>query len=98
MNYCVVERDLAAYERKVEAEDRLEEARDMAIEAEYQAMLEQPLSCWVAETPLMHLQHVCRETLPIGAMANRFARIDLESIIRAIAEDRVSAERARGVA
>jgi hypothetical protein len=73
-------------------EDRYERDRDRAIEAEYQAMLDKPLRCWIDETPFMRLADACYYTLPLGAEARRHvARIDLEAIVRAIAENRAVA-------
>ena len=68
------------------------EDRETAIEAEYQAMLDKPLRCWIDEAPMMRLTDVCKNILPLGAEARRYvASIDLEAIIRAIAEHRALA-------
>jgi hypothetical protein len=73
-------------------EDRYDLDREAAIEAEYQLMLDRPLRCWIDETPKMRLTDACYEVLPLGAEARRHvARIDLEAIIRAIAEARALA-------
>ena len=78
--------------RLMSPEDRYEMDREAAIEAEYQSMLLTPLGCWVDETPKMRLTDACYEVLPLGAEARRHvARIDLEAIIRAIAEARALA-------
>jgi hypothetical protein len=75
-------------------EDRYDLDRKAAIDAEYQAMLLTPLGCWIDEAPCMRLDDVCYEdeVLTLGAEARRHvARIDLEAIIRAIAEQRAEA-------
>ena len=78
--------------RLMSPEDRYDLDRETAIEAEYQAMLDKPLRCWIDEIPMMRLTDACCEILPLGAEARRHvARIDLEAIIRAIAEDRALA-------
>ena len=78
--------------RLMSPEDRYDLDRETAIEAEYQLMLDRPLRCWIEETPKMRLADVCYEVLPLGAEARRHvARIDLEAIIRAIAEQRAEA-------
>ena len=75
--------------RNPSPEDRYDLDREAAIEAEYQAMLLTPLGCWIDEAPLMRLTDACQNMLPLGAEARRHvARIDLEAIIRAIAERR----------
>jgi hypothetical protein len=52
-------------------------------------MLDKPLRCWIDEIPMMRFTDACCEILPLGAEARRHvARIDLEAIIRAIAEQR----------
>jgi hypothetical protein len=78
--------------RNLSPEDRYDLDRETAIEAEYQAMLDKPLRCWIDEAPSMRLTEVCQNMLPLGAEARRHvARIDLEAIIRAIAEARALA-------
>jgi hypothetical protein len=78
--------------RNLSPEDRYDLDREAAIEAEYQAMLLTPLGCWIDETPKMRLTDACCDVLPLGAEARRHvARIDLEAIIRAIAEQRAEA-------
>jgi hypothetical protein len=75
--------------RNLSPEDRYDLDREAAIEAEYQAMLEKPLSFWIDETPVMRLTDACCDPLPMGAEARRHvARIDLEAVIRVIAEFR----------
>ena len=78
--------------RLMSPEDRYDLDRETAIEAEYQAMLDKPLRCWIDEAPMMRLTDACCDVLPLGAEARRnVARIDLEAIIRAIAEQRAEA-------
>ena len=75
--------------RLMSPEDRYDLDRERAIEAEYQLMLDRPLRCWIEESPKMRLTDACCDMLPLGAEARRHvARIDLEAIIRAIAEQR----------
>jgi hypothetical protein len=64
-------------------------------------MLDRPLRCWIDEAPLMRLTDACCDMLPLGAEARRHvARIDLEAVIRAIAENRAEsfAEQSREAA
>ena len=78
--------------RLMSPDDRYDMDRERAIEAEYQLMLDRPLRCWIDEAPLMRLTDACCDMLPLGAEARRHvARIDLEAIIRAIAEARALA-------
>jgi len=77
--------------RLLSPEDRYELDRETATEAEYQSMLDKPLRCWIDEAPSMRLTDACCDMLPLGAEASRIvARIDLEAIIRAIAEARAN--------
>jgi len=77
--------------RLMSPEDRYELDRETAVEAEYQAMLLTPLGCWIDEAPKMRITDACCDMLPLGAEARRHvARIDLEAIIRAIAEARAN--------
>ena len=86
--YCAVERDLAAYERRMAAEDRIEIARERAIEDEFKNMIARPTSCWVDEVVNVRLRDVIHG--PIDAtLSKSMVRIDLESVFRAIAEERV---------
>jgi hypothetical protein len=80
--------------RLLSPEDRYDLDRERAIEAEYQSMLDKPLRCWIDEAPKMRLTDACCDMLPLGAEARRHvARIDLEAIIRAIAEQRAEQSR-----
>ncbi len=84
--------------RLLSPEDRYELDRETATEAEYQSMLDKPLRCWIDEAPSMRLTDACCDLLPLGAEARRIvARIDLEAVIRAIAEQRaeLQAEQSR---
>jgi len=75
--------------RLLSPEDRYELDRETAIEAEYLSMLLTPLGCWIDEAPSMRLMDACCDLQPRVAYSIRhFARIDLEAIIRAIAEQR----------
>jgi flagellar basal-body rod protein FlgB len=66
--------------------------RERAVDAEYQSMLDKALRCWIDEAPMMRLTDVCKNILPLGAEARRYvASIDLDAIIRAIAEHRALA-------
>ena len=84
--------------RLMSPDDRYELDRETATEAEYQSMLDKPLRCWIDEAPSMRLTDACCDMLPLGAEARRHvARIDLEAVIRAIAEQRaeLQAEQSR---
>ena len=90
--YNAVERDLARWQNKIDAEDRLEMARERAVDAEYQSMLKQPLSCWIDETPIINLFDVCADRLPMGAIGRGMPiRLDVEAVFRSIAARRVDA-------
>ena len=84
--------------RLMSPEDRYELDRETAIEYEYQAMMAKPVWSLIDEAPKMRLTDACCDMLPLGAEARRHvARIDLEAVIRAIAEQRAerNAEQSR---
>lgn len=76
--------------RNLSPEDRYEMDREAAIEAEYQAMLDKPLRCWIEETVTMPLRSACCRPLPLALLnfGRKSVQVDLEAIIRAIAEAR----------
>ena len=87
MNYCVVERDLAAYERRVEAEDRLEEARDRAIAVERERLDGLTVAELLAERAFLHtdLSRVSNHPLRITI------RMDIDFFVQEIANKNVDA-------
>ena len=87
MNYCVVERDLAAYERRVEAEYRLEEARDRAIAVERERLDE----LTVAELLGCQAPLIVRWRDVSDSPSSTTVRLDLDSIVDAIAAANVEA-------
>ena len=88
--YCAVERDLARWQNKIDAEDRLEMARERAVEDEIKTMIKRPTSCWVDEVVNVRLRDVIHG--PIDAtLGKAVVRLDLEAIFRSIAERRVDA-------